>query len=254
MGGKAAQLGALLRHGINVPDGFVIPTEVSVHWEKNLEWLILQHFDKLRSPYVAVRSSATAEDSADTTWAGQFDTYLFVNRNDLISKIKSCIKSTRSARSMAYRDATNMSAVRPKIAVIIQAMVPAEVSGVCFSVHPVTLLKDRLVIEAAYGLGEPVVSGDITPDNYIITRKTHRIISKTVAKQFKYLTFKEKMGKTSWEKTTHPSDQKLSDSQIKKLATEVESIEAYFGYPVDVEWALDNGKYYILQSRPITTL
>jgi phosphoenolpyruvate synthase/pyruvate phosphate dikinase len=253
-GGKAKQLAELLQLGLNVPDGYVVSTVTIERWNDLVEMSILRHFDDFGIQYAAVRSSATVEDGSDTTWAGQFDSFMFVERDQLIRKIKSCVKSIQSARSTAYCRATKTQVGAFKIAVIVQTMVPAEVSGVCFSVHPVTLRKDHLVIEAAYGLGESVVAGHVTPDNYVVSRQTHGIIRKTVANQTKYLGFSEEAGETTWQKTARPTDQKLDKSQIKELASLVEHVEDHFGYPVDVEWALYKGKFYILQSRPITTL
>lgn len=253
VGGKAVNLGSLIRASVNVPDGFVIPTYATNRWSDNLSMNVLKYFDALKCTYVAVRSSATAEDSNDKSWAGQFDTFLFVKRDQLIDKVKQCIGSAASKRSNAYRDAT-MHNETPKIAVIIQAMIPADVSGVGFSVHPVIQKKDQLVIESAYGLGESVVSGEITPDNYVVSRPTHNILSKNIADQKKQLIYSQTKNGATWEKIDHAEKQKLNDQQIKKLALLIEHIEKHFGYPVDVEWTLHKNTFYILQCRPITTL
>lgn len=250
VGGKAAALGELIRAKFTVPDGFVVIADVS---ELNrLTTAILDAFESLESPFVAVRSSATQEDGHTAAWAGQLDTFLNVSRETLMDSILSCMTSVESARARAYASEKGLAAGR--VAVIVQSMIPSDVSGVCFSVHPVTKNANDMVIEAAYGLGEAVVSGEVTPDNYVIDRAERRITTRSIATQSKSLRFSPKERKTIWEDVAEPAVQKLSDDQILELAGAVERLEIHFGFPVDVEWAYYGGELYILQSRPITTL
>ena len=142
----------------------------------------------------------------------------------------------------------------PRVAVLVQAMVPSEASGVAFSVHPVTQASDQMIIEAGLGLGEAVVSGEITPDTYIVSKPQGEIVEQHIAAQTKRLV-RSQGGSSVWEALEPANDQpKLSVEQIKELAATIVKIEQYFGFPVDVEWAYAGGKLYILQSRPITTI
>lgn len=250
VGGKAAALGELLRAGFPVPDGFVI-TEAGDELSA-LEPAILKAFDDLKSAYVAVRSSAAQEDGNEAAWAGQLDTFLNVPRDLLMEATARCMASANSPRARAYAAIKGIAA--GNVAVIVQAMVPSDVSGVCFSVHPITQDKNQMVIEAVYGLGEAIVSGEITPDNYVMSRQPREITSKVIASQPKALRFSEGDRQTTWENVSEPSAQKLSDMQVLELADVVERLEQHFGHPVDVEWAFHDGKLLILQSRPITTL
>jgi pyruvate, water dikinase len=250
VGGKAAALGDLIRAEFTVPDGFVVATDAS---ELNrLTTAILDAFESLESPFVAVRSSATQEDSLTAAWAGQLDTFLNVSRETLMESILSCMASVESARARAY--ATEKGLAAGRVAVIVQSMVPSDVSGVCFSVHPVTKNTNDMVIEAAYGLGEAVVSGEVTPDNYVVDRAARRVAIRSISTQSRSLRFSPKEHKTIWENVDEPSVQKLSDTQILELADTVERLESHVGYPVDVEWTFYDDRLYILQSRPITTL
>jgi rifampicin phosphotransferase len=225
VGGKAAALGRLIKAGLNAPPGFVITTLANNH---KLDF-VLDEFDKLGAEKVAVRSSATAEDGAKDAWAGQLDTFLNVKRSELLDKVAACFKSASSDRAKAYAEQKNINS--GKVAVIVQKMVPAHISGVAFSVHPVTNDRQQMVIESVSGLGEKLVSGTVTPNTYVIN-KTGAIVEKHLASQ----------------------NSNLSDSQLQNLARELVKIEDLFGFPVDVEWAISSGQLFILQSRPITTL
>ena len=230
VGGKAASLCQLIQAGFNVPKGFVITTKALKSDSKSLEASILNHYDRLGTKYVAVRSSAANEDGKNASWAGQFDTFLNTDRADLIENIKKCWASAKSGRARAY--ARGRSLETGAVAVIVQAMVNGQVSGVAFSVHPVTKNPDHVVIEATPGLAEGVVSGTITPDNYVFDKKSGSVVDGTLASTKAH----------------------LFNKQIKDVAVAVQKLESYFGFPVDVEWAFSNGELFILQSRPITTL
>ena len=141
------------------------------------------------------------------------------------------------------------------MAVVVQKMVESEISGVAFSVNPVTQDTNQLVIEAGYGLGEAVVQGLTTPDNYIVDKKELSLVEINVNEQKKGLFRKSNQG-SEWRDipVEKKDDQKLSGLEIIKLAELILNIEKHYGFPVDVEWAYEDGKFYITQSRPITTL
>ncbi len=240
-GGKGASLGEIMAVKIPVPPGFVV---LALAFDKfygsafpeGLAKEILAEFKKLKTKYVAVRSSATAEDSSSAAWAGQLESYLNVTEKNLIKSIEKCWASLYSPRAIFYRSKKGLSKQKISVAVVIQKMVQSEISGVCFTVHPVTKDKNQMVIEAGYGLGEAIVGGKITPDTYLINKKN-------IGVGHLYLVSKSIQGK-----------QKLSDKQIIKLAKLCQKIEKLFKYPQDIEWAFAKGKIYILQSRPITTI
>ncbi len=248
-GGKAANLAKLLHEGVPVPAGFVVTSEVLT---PELKELVLSRFDKLDVPYVAVRSSALNEDGTAASWAGQLETFLNVDRDSLLQEVAECLESVNSARAQAYAAQKDIAAGR--VAVLVQAMVPSEVSGVAFSVHPVTQSSEQMVIEAGLGLGEAVVSGEITPDTYVVSKNDASVLEQHIASQNKRL-IRGVDGGNEWETLETANDRpKLDSQQIAELATMVIKIEQYFGFPVDVEWAYAGGKLYILQSRPITTI
>lgn len=252
VGGKAIALGDLLRQEFLVPEGFVVTTQATRAWNKELEDKIVASFDQLNTGYVAVRSSATNEDSDQASWAGQLETYLNVTREDILKHVKRCQESPTSLRVKAYANQQGLAV--GQIAVIVQKMVQSEQSGVGFSVHPVTHNADQIVLEAAYGLGEAVVSGEITPDTYIVNKNTGEILEKHVAAQPKKLVLNTQ-GLNEWQRLEKiDSLQKIPDALIQRLATLVSELENYYEYPVDVEWGFADGKLYVLQCRPITTL
>jgi phosphoenolpyruvate synthase/pyruvate phosphate dikinase len=198
---------------------------------------IRKYFKKLGTRYVAVRSSATAEDSANAAWAGQLESYLNTTAKNLLENVRKCWASLFTPRAIFYRLEKKLHYQKISVAVVIQKMVKSEVSGVIFSVHPVTQNKHQLIIEAGFGLGEAVVSGKITPDSYIVDKNDWYIVDKHI----------------NTEKNEQKI-QKLSDGEIIKLAKLAVKIEKAFGFPVDVEWAKEKDNFYITQSRPITTM
>ena len=215
---------------------------------------IFDAFDKLNSEYVAVRSSATAEDSATDSWAGQLDTFLNVIEEDLLENIKNCWMSLFSERALFYRVEKKMSKHKISVAVVVQKMIESEVSGVCFTVHPVSKDENQLIIEAGFGLGEAIVSGFITPDSYVVDKKNLKIIDKNISNQDEMIV-RSKNGKgTEVVSVKNTDSQKLSDNDIIELSELCIKIEKHYKMPQDIEWAFKDGKFYILQSRPITTL
>ena len=134
-------------------------------------------------------------------------------------------------------------------------MVQSEVSGIAFSVHPVTQDRDQMIIEAGFGLGEAIVSGSITPDSYVVEKSTRKILDKNITTQEKGL-FRDEGGGSSWRELPREKGEKatLSDEEVLELSELVVKIEKHYGFPVDVEWAREKDKFCIVQSRPITTL
>lgn len=251
VGGKAYSLGRMIRNGFRVPEGFLVTTHAFQAMTRELEREILQQFDVLKTDHVAVRSSAVAEDAADAAWAGQLDTFLNTPREQLIDAIERCWESVNSARAKAYAEQKSLKG--SAVGVIIQKMIQSDVSGVAFSAHPITKSADHIVIEAGLGLGEAIVSGYITPDTYI-TYKSLEGLEKHTAHQTKKL-IKDATDQNIWvDLETEGEAQKLTDEQIYELAELVLELEKYFDSPVDVEWALKDKTFYVLQSRPITTL
>ncbi len=216
---------------------------------------VQKEFKKLNTKYVAVRSSATAEDSTSAAWAGQLDTYLNTTKENLLENVQKCWASLFTPRAIFYRFEQNLHKQKISVAVVIQKMVESEKSGIAFSVHPVTQDKNQLIIEAGYGLGEAVVSGLITPDSYVVEKEQRRIIDKNINIQEKELTG-SKNGGNEWRNILKGKGKKsvLDDKQILELSELILKIEKHYKSPQDIEWVFYRGKFLITQSRPITTL
>jgi pyruvate,water dikinase len=254
-GGKGASLAAMTQDGLPVPPGFVITSAAfaaTVDSEELLRCLQAQDLegaravvaqtepprDLIEAAYgrlpdgvsVAVRSSACAEDGADASYAGQQETFLFVESLDaVLEKVVECWLSFFSDRALFYREHKgDLDDIQ--MAVVVQQMVDAEKAGVMFTVDPVNHRRDRIVVEAARGIGENVVSGEVTPDYYTLDRKG------TV------------------KKARVVDDRVLSDSELAELAGMGLRLAELNGCPQDIEWAYDATGLFMLQSRPVTTL
>jgi phosphoenolpyruvate synthase/pyruvate phosphate dikinase len=216
---------------------------------------IQKSFKNLNSKFVAVRSSATAEDSASAAWAGQLESYLNTTEGSLLENVKKCWASLFTPRAIFYRFEKDLHKQKISVAVVVQKMIESEKSGIAFSVHPVTQDRNQLVIEAGFGLGEAIVSGQITPDSYVVEKQPRRIIDKNVQTQSRGL-FRAENGGNEWHDIPKDQGEKqvLSDEDILELSELILEIENHFGFPCDIEWACEKGKFYITQSRPITTL
>lgn len=209
----------------------------------------------LKHPRVAVRSSATAEDLPGASFAGQQETYLNVQGEaNLIEKVKEAWASLFTARAIFYRATQKFDHFKVGIAIPVQKMIQSDVSGVMFTIDPVTNDKTKIVIEAIWGLGEMIVQGAVTPDHYEIHKKTDQILVKTVEVQEKIM--ERKGGKSTTHIITKEigAKQKLSDTQIIELAKIGKKLEHHYFFPQDIEWAFDNGVMYIVQTRPVTTI
>jgi hypothetical protein len=216
---------------------------------------ISKQFRTLDAEFVAVRSSATAEDSASASWAGQLDTYLNTTESDLLRNVQRCWASLFTPRAIFYRFEKGMHGSKISVAVVVQKMIQSEVAGIAFSVHPVTEDRNQLIIEAGFGLGEAIVSGQVTPDSYVIEKTPRRIIDKNVTIQNRAL-WRAADGGNEWRSLTDAGGGKpaLRNDQALELAELVLKIEQHYGFPCDIEWAYEAEKFFITQSRPITTL
>jgi len=252
----------------NVIRDLMSDTEVG----EELKDIFLKEFKELNCKYVAVRSSATAEDSSIASWAGELETYLNTDENNLIENIKKCWSSLFTPRALFYAfekgviTQAGQKKIRAKtckklahcypvaVAVVVQKMVQSEISGICFTVHPVTQDRDQMVIEAGYGLGEAIVGGKITPDTYVISKKDWVIIDTNISDQEMMIIRQGNGIKETKVPESKQSKQKLSNKQIIQLAKLCQKIEEHYKKPQDIEFAIENNKLYITQSRPITTL
>ncbi|MFA6016487.1 MAG: phosphoenolpyruvate synthase [Patescibacteria group bacterium] len=206
-----------------------------------------------QSPLVAVRSSATAEDLPTASFAGQQDTYLNVKGEAyLLKKVKECYASLFTQRAIYYRNEQKFDHSKVGLAVVVQRMIESEKSGVAFSIDPVTNDKNKIVIEAIFGLGEYIVQGRVTPDHYEVDKRSLVITKKEVSKQdVKFV--KSNIDNKEVKLGKEGSQIKLSDQEILKVAMLVRDIEKHYYFPQDIEWSIKNNRVYIIQSRPITT-
>ncbi len=209
----------------------------------------------LNKALVAVRSSATAEDLPGASFAGQQATYLNVKGEaNLLNNVRECWASLFTERAIFYRVQNKIDHSKVKISVIVQKMVQSEVSGVMFTVNPVTNEKDRIIVEAVWGLGEMIVQGSVVPDHYVVQKDTFAILSKEVSDQSIQLI---KIGQITKEVEVPVSKrelQKISNDEIVKLAKIGAKLQEHYYHPQDVEWAKEGNKLYIVQTRPVTTM
>jgi len=226
---------------------------------KDLQEDILGHYKKQDLDLVAVRSSATAEDSSTASWAGELESYMNNDRDHLIGSIKKCWASLFTPRAIVYRNEKGLRKTKVSVAVVVQQMVQSDVSGITFTVHPVTQDYNQMIIEAGWGLGDAIVGGHVTPDSYVIHKDDLEIIDINLSEQEKKLVKGEQGGHT-WVpvEADELEKQKLSGEQIVELAKICQDIEKHYGLPCDIEWAmtkkLNKWEFFITQSRPITTL
>ncbi|MGC9516461.1 MAG: phosphoenolpyruvate synthase [Methanomicrobiales archaeon] len=206
--------------------------------------------------FVAIRSSATAEDLPEASFAGQQDTYLNIKGSeDVVKYVQKCWASLFGARAIFYREENNFDHSKVYIAVVVQEMVDAEKAGVMFTVHPSTG-EEKILIEASWGLGEAVVSGTVTPDTYWVDKNTGEILDTFISTKNIMFQKNQKLGKT--EKLEVPEDLKnkkvLNSEEIAELTELGKNIHNHYQFPQDTEWAIEDGNVYMLQSRPVTTL
>ncbi len=205
--------------------------------------------------FVAVRSSATAEDMPGASFAGQQATFLNVRGNrGVVQAVKSCWASLFEPRAIFYRVQMGFDHMRVGIAVPVQRMVMSEVSGVMFTIDPVTNDKHTIVIEAVWGLGELIVQGKVTPDHYVLAKKDLEIVRKEYIEQQVELVWKGKKTLESDVPLKRRFLPKLNDQQVRDLAALGVKLERHYLFPQDIEWALEDKELYIVQTRPVTTI
>ncbi len=215
---------------------------------------IVAAHEKLGSEFVAVRSSATAEDSSAASWAGELESYLNTTRDQLLLNVKRCWASLFTPRAIVYRTEKNMKDTHVSVAVVVQKMVQSEVAGITFTVHPVTRDYNQMIIEACWGLGELIVGGMVTPDGYVIDKRDGTLIDVNVSEQEEMWVRGSEGNKRETVLADKKGAQKISLEQIRALGDICQGIEKHYGFPCDIEWAMEAGTFYIVQSRPITTL
>lgn len=228
---------------------------------QEIERAILAAYDELckregEEVFAAVRSSATAEDLPDASFAGQQDSFLNVKGGEaIVNAVKRCWASLYGARAIFYRTKKGFKHEQVNISVIVQIMVDADRAGVMFTSHPVSG-EPLTVIEANWGLGETVVAGSVSPDSCVVDRRTKRIVQHDIGTKEIMHIRDSKTGKTI--KTQVPADMAgkavLRDDEVMKLNELGELVEIHYDYPQDVEWAIKDDKIYMLQSRPVTTI
>ena len=273
-GGKGASLARMTELGLPVPEGFVVPADVlatvvdaealraalpdhekaqAIVAAAEVPDAIVEAYAALGDdPPVAVRSSACAEDSDTASYAGQQETYLYVRGADAVrDRVRDCWASFFSERAIFYRQKKG-SLDDLGMAVVVQRMVRSDVAGVLFTCDPVRGRRDRMVVEAVLGLGEAAVSGQVTPDHYILKRDG-TVRKAQVSQQPIAIVPVEAGGTEERELGDEGGEQKLGEDQLRQLAKLGDDLEQRLGGPQDIEWALEGGTLYVLQARPVTT-
>ena len=221
---------------------------------------IKQAYVKLGRGLVAVRSSATAEDLPEASFAGQQSTFLNVRgEENVVAAVQGCWASLFEPRAIFYRQQHGFDHFKVGIAVPVQKMVQSKASGVMFTIEPVTSDTSRVIIEAVFGLGEAIVSGEVTPDLYVVDKERLEIISKKIAKQ-EWQLIRNPLADDKVANIQVPlppstqSQQKITDNDILELVKLGKKLEDHYQFPQDLEWAKEDSKIYIVQTRPVTTI
>jgi rifampicin phosphotransferase len=294
VGGKSVNLGVLSSAGLPVPGGFCVTTEayrlvvqrrlddlmdklagatdasgvaeaaeearrrvLAVEPPDELRTAITDHYNHLGDDEpVAVRSSATAEDLAYASFAGQQDTYLnVVGSAALLDAVRRCWASLWTDRAVSYRNANGIDHRSVALAVVVQRMIDAAAAGVMFTANPITGSRNETVIDASPGLGEAVVSGAVNPDHFVVNSVDRRIVSRRLGDKRVMITSTPGGGTEHHELADQSSEASLDDDQVLRLVDLGQQVQRLYGAPQDTEWALDPaGKLWLTQARPITTL
>jgi pyruvate, water dikinase len=281
-GGKGASLARMAGLGLPVPPGFVVPAGAlaaslpdrgeelralaasaperapelvgAIRIEAGLRAAIRDAYGELGSedPPVAVRSSACAEDSQEASFAGQQETYLHVRGvDDVLERIRDCWASFFSERALFYRSRKG-SLEDLDMAVVVQRMVAADVAGVLFTCDPVQRRRDRMVVEAVFGLGEAGVSGQVTPDHYVMARDGTVKRRRLAVQPFALVSAPEGGTAERALEADEGGAATLDEGRLRELAALADELERRLGAPQDIEWAVERGELYVLQCRPVT--
>jgi pyruvate,water dikinase len=298
VGGKGANLGELIKVGIPIPPGFCVTTEaysyfiksnhlteqINSHLEtldtgvsvgevskkireiiisasipEDLKKMIVDEFASVADHHnFAVRSSATSEDSAEASFAGQLETYLNIRGvEDILTKIKAGWASLFTDRAILYRQTNKIENATVKIAIIVQQMVISTKSGIMFTADPLSENRNIISIDAGFGLGEALVSGIVTADNFRVHKKSWTILDRKIASK-KVAIYPKGLDESGviTQELEHSLQNipTLNDQELIQLAKLGQQIEDHYGHPQDIEWAMQEDKLFITQSRPITTL
>ncbi len=256
VGGKGHSLGRTSTAGLPVPPGFVVTTDAyhrlhptGVHADSDFVSRFAEHLRKIGNGPVAVRSSATGEDGAEASFAGQQETILGVRGLDaVLDAVERCWASLHTDRAKAYRARQGVGETGLAMAVVVQELVPAETAGVLFTRDPLDATGRRMLAEGSWGLGEAVVSGRVTPDRFHLDRDTGAVLGRQLGAKDVRVT-------AAGEEAVPAADRArfcLDDTALSSLADLGRRVEAFYGEARDVEWAVAGGRIYLLQARPIT--
>ncbi|MED4752229.1 PEP/pyruvate-binding domain-containing protein [Brevibacillus choshinensis] len=274
VGTKAFQLAQLVKEKFRVPPGFIVTSNALARfllenhleekvWEatvpSEIERDIAAAFEQLKAETnesdlsVAVRSSSAAEDLQGASFAGQYESILNVKDfPHLMDSVKMCWSSLFSDRVKQYAQQKKIAVENYPMAVLIQRCIEADVSGVVFSMNPVTQNKEEIVINASYGLGEAIVSGIVTPDSFVVSKQLGNVRKELGCKEMKMVY--AQTGVKEAETTMEEQDRFcLTDEQLLSLVNETKKLESFYQHPVDIEFAIKADHIYILQARPVTT-
>ncbi|AOL17172.1 phosphoenolpyruvate synthase [Sulfolobus sp. A20] len=291
VGRKSAYLGELYKMGFDIPYGFVISSRaveesikdikdeissilssvnlndtsdlerkseyiqkmiINTKLPEDMEKEIYEMYDRLNSKYVAVRATVTSPLSG-SSFAGEYETDLFVDREELIKSVKRVIASYFNPRAVAYRILTQNST---KIAILVQTMINPIVAGTSFSIHPITEESDYVFIESAFGLGESVTKGMVTPDQYIVSKSTRSLVSKRISEKSHKLVY-DFEGKRIRRVDLNREEgirESLKDQDAIRIANMTIAIENIFKRNINIEWAMDDRKIYLLEVRGVRRL
>jgi hypothetical protein len=286
VGGKAKALIQTTNADMPVPEGIVLSVSFFHEWLQDIKasevWKVMlqdiskDHCDKVKTlaeekrftrtqkqifeeklmalngQVFAVRSSSPEEDLEGSSFAGMYETYLGVTMDQLELVIAKAFSSCFDYRVMEYKNKNHIDLGDTSIAIIVQRQIASDVSGVGFSLNPLNNCFDEVYINASFGLGEAIVSGIVTPDTYIIDSVKKKIIEKQVKEKLISLWLRDSGG-IEEKVNDQPNKQALTDQQILELSTLIKNCEKHYQKPMDIEWAFEDGKLYLLQARPITT-
>lgn len=263
-GSKAVNLGIMMRAGIQVPDGYCMSQELyhkvmqpdgTIQIPDAVVHELRDVYEALHGEPLAIRSSSSLEDAEDSSFAGLYETFLNVTTfEDMIDRIKACMQSVSGERVKTYYEAKTDQKKKNSMAVIIQKMVHSQVSGVLFMANPLNNRYDQILINGAWGLGEAIVNGQVSPDQWTVDSVTSCIISERIMEKAYRTQAEEKgvslqpVGKAMLLKAC------LDQDQVKQLVAIAMMVQKLYKKPQDIEWAYDGQDFFIVQSRDITTL